>query len=171
MFVNCPIQVLCSSAEFDQLKLRPEELAEIDQLKKHASVRIKIPVEETAGKVNVLLQGYLNQSRITSFTLQSDTNYVAQNAGRISRALFELCLKRGWSSMAGKTHLSYHTNRVSLWLHFSYSAGHYLELCKSIDRRVRTDRSPLRQFYQDELPQDVLRRCDIFLLISSTLIN
>lgn len=43
-------------------------------------------VEDTAGKVNVLLQSYIDQSRIKSFTLISDTNYVAQSAGRISRA-------------------------------------------------------------------------------------
>jgi replicative superfamily II helicase len=95
------LHVLCSSAEFDQLKMRPEEIQEMDTLKKHTTIRVKIPIEETAGKVNVLLQNYLSQSRITSFTLQSDTNYVAQNAGRIARALFELCLKRGWSTLAG----------------------------------------------------------------------
>jgi replicative superfamily II helicase len=95
------IHVLCSSAEFDQLKIRPEELPEIDSLKKAAHITVKIPLEDTAGKVNVLLQSYLNQSKITSFTLQSDTNYVSQNAGRIARALFEICLKRGWSTLAG----------------------------------------------------------------------
>lgn len=132
------LHVLCSSSEFDQLKIRPEELDEVDQLKKLANVRIKGPVEETAGKVSALLQGYLNQSKIQSFTLQSDTNYVAQNAGRIARALFEICLKRGWSTMA----------------------GHYLSLCKCIDRRVRSDQSPLRQFVYDELPRPVLRRLE-----------
>lgn len=118
------LHVLCSAAEFDQLKVRPEELTEIDTLKKHASVKIRGPVEETAGKVGALLQGYIVQARLTSFTLQSDSNYVAQNAGRITRALFEICLKKGWSTMA----------------------NHYLSLCKSIDRRVRSDQSPLRQF-------------------------
>lgn len=38
--------------------------------------------------------------------------------------------------------------------------GYYLELCKSIDRRVSIDQSPLRQFYYDELPRDVLRRLE-----------
>ena len=103
--------VLCSAAEFDQLKVRPEEISEIgkcllcylsnciikciDQLKKHIKVRVRGPVEDTAGKVGVLLQNYIDQTRINSFTLQSDSNYVAQNAGRIARALFEICIKKG----------------------------------------------------------------------------
>jgi activating signal cointegrator complex subunit 3 len=132
------LHVLCSAAEFDQLKLRPEELPEIDSLLKEAVVAVKGPVEETPGKVNVLLQAYCNQTRINSFTLMSDTNYVAQNAGRICRALFETCLKRGWCNMA----------------------RYYLTLSKCIDRRMRPDQTPLRQFHLDELPRDVTRRIE-----------
>lgn len=131
------LHVLCSSAEFDQLKVRPEELVELDGLKKQMRIATKSSVDDTAGKVNVLLLGYMNRSRINSFTLQSDTNYVALNTGRIARALFEICLRRGWSTMA----------------------GHYLALCKAIDRRMRSDQSPLRQF-GDELPHEVLRRLE-----------
>ena len=130
------LHVLCSSTEFDQLKMRPEELAEIDELKKHTPISVKGPAEETAGKVSILLQNYIDQSRIKSFTLVSDTNYVAQNAGRISRALFEICLKRGWSSMA---HM-------------------FLSLSKSIDRRMRMDQHPLRQF--NELSRDIVARLE-----------
>jgi activating signal cointegrator complex subunit 3 len=130
------VHVLCSSAEFDQLKVRPEELSEIDQLKKHSFWNIKSTSDDTAGKVSVLLQGYLSHARLTSFTLQSDTNYVAQNAGRIARALFEICLKRGWSTMA----------------------RYYLCLCNSIDRRVRMDHNPLRQF--PDLPFDILKKLE-----------
>jgi activating signal cointegrator complex subunit 3 len=131
------LHVLCSSTEFDQLKVRPEELTEIDELKKKTSLVVKGPVEDTAGKVSVLLQSYIDNNRVKSFTLVSDTNYVAQNSGRISRALFEICLKRGWASMA---HL-------------------FLSLSKSIDRRVRMDQHPLRQF--DDLPRDVLHRLEL----------
>lgn len=95
------LHVLCSSAEFDQLKLRPEELVEIESLRKEATfLKVRAGSDDTAGKVNVLLQAYLTQTRISSFTLQSDSNYVAQNGGRITRALFEICMKRGWSTMA-----------------------------------------------------------------------
>ncbi len=130
------VHVLCSSAEFDQLKVRPEELSEIDQLKKFSFWNVKTTSDDTAGKVSVLLQGYLSHARVASFTLQSDTNYVAQNAGRIARALFEVCLKRGWSTIA----------------------RYYLCLCKSIDRRVRMDHSPMRQF--SDLPMDILKKIE-----------
>ena len=73
------LHVMCSSAEFDQLKLRPEELVEMDKLKKHSYVRCRAPLEDTAGKVNVLLQGYMDQCKVTSFTLQSDMNYIGMH--------------------------------------------------------------------------------------------
>jgi replicative superfamily II helicase len=141
------LHVLCSAAEFDQLKVRPEELTEIDQLKKHATIKVRGPVEDTAGKVGVLLQGYVAQARVTSFTLQSDSNYVAQNAGRISRALFEICLKRGWSTMA----------------------HHYLGLSKSIDRRMRVDQNPLRQF--NELPVEAIQHLENINAAAHTLLD
>jgi replicative superfamily II helicase len=119
-------------------QLRPEELTEVDELKKRCAIKVKAQVEDTAGKVNVLLQGYLSQERVKSFTLQSDTNYVAQNAGRISRALFEITLKRGWGNMAMQ----------------------YLAVSQCIDRRIRSDQTPLRQFTQDALPHDVIRRIE-----------
>jgi hypothetical protein len=37
---------------------------------------------------------------VESFSLVADMMYVAQNAPRISRALFEICLRRKWSSAA-----------------------------------------------------------------------
>jgi activating signal cointegrator complex subunit 3 len=143
------LHVLCSSTEFDQLKMRPEELAEMDELKKNVPIDVKGGVEDTSGKVSVLLQNYIDQSRVKSFTLVSDTNYVAQNAGRISRALFEICLKRGWASLA---HL-------------------FLSLSKSIDRRMRMDQHPLRQF--GELSREIIERLetsntDIHRLIDMT---
>jgi activating signal cointegrator complex subunit 3 len=134
------LHVLCCSSEFDQLKLRPEELDEIDHLRHEASIEIKGSVDETSSKVNVLLQGYLNQSRLTSFTLQSDTNFISQNASRICRALFEIALKRGWSTLANQ----------------------YLSLCKYIDQRIRPDQCILRQFsyHDDVLPRDVLKQLE-----------
>ena len=43
------VHVLCSSAEFDQLKVRPEELPEIDNLKKHPFLQVKTSTDDTAG--------------------------------------------------------------------------------------------------------------------------
>jgi activating signal cointegrator complex subunit 3 len=139
------LHLLTSAAEFDQLKVRPEELSELDELKKACLVKFKIHAEDTAGKVAILLQCYLNQAKVQSFTLQSDTNYIAQNSGRICRALFEICLKRGWSSLS----------------------LHYLNYAKSIDKLVQNDHSPLRQF--QELPMDVLVKLEQLKLDHQTL--
>ncbi len=35
-----------------------------------------------------------------------------------------------------------------------------MELCKSIDRRVRPDQTPFRQFYFDELPKEIYLRLE-----------
>ena len=44
------------------------------------------------------LQAYISRARVESFSLTADLMYVSSNAPRISRALFEICLRRGWSS-------------------------------------------------------------------------
>lgn len=90
------------------------------------------PVEEFSGKCNVLLQAYISRARVNSFTLISDTNYIASNAGRVARALFEMCLKNGRASAALK----------------------FLRLAKSIDHRIWWFQSPLRHF-EGELKKNV----------------
>ncbi|RYZ15868.1 MAG: hypothetical protein EOO70_05830 [Myxococcaceae bacterium] len=135
------LHLVCVSSEFDQLKCRPEELVEIEQLRKQAFLPVQGCAEDTACKVNLLLQNYLSLGRLTAFTLQSDSNYIAQNGSRITRALFEWCLRRGWASLA----------------------RFYLVLSLAIDRRCRFDLSPLRQFGCDSrfsLPEDVYRQLE-----------
>lgn len=129
------LAVLCSSMEFDQLKLRNEEVGELSNLEKHVSVPI-VKSDTTARKVNVLLQNLLSSKSVSSFTLQSDSNYIAQNGGRIARALFEICLKRGWVTLA----------------------KFYLQLTQCIDKRVSFDHTPLRQF--NCLPYDIIRKIE-----------
>lgn len=51
-------------------------------------------------------------------------HYVSQNASRIIRALFEVCLSRNWGSLAAKL----------------------LALCKSVDKRIWSFEHPLLQF-------------------------
>ena len=46
------------------------------------------------------LQAYISRARVDSFSLTADLMYVSSNAPRISRALFEICLRRNWSSAA-----------------------------------------------------------------------
>ena len=45
-------------------------------------------------------QAYVTRARMESFSLSADMMYVSQNAPRICRALFEICLRRGWSTAA-----------------------------------------------------------------------
>eukprot|EP00984_Skeletonema_dohrnii_P009199 scaffold3511_cov144-Skeletonema_dohrnii-CCMP3373.AAC.8 len=126
------IHVMCCADEFENVRVRAEELEEVDTLKK-ASCPLKTlaPVEEFSGKCNVLLQAYISRARVNSFTLISDTNYIASNAGRVARAIFEMCLKNGHASAALK----------------------FLRLAKSCDHRFWWFQSPLRAF--DDLKKNV----------------
>ena len=56
-------------------------------------------VVTSQGKVNILLQSYISKARIEDFALVSDSGYVAQNAGRICRALFQIALNRKWGNL------------------------------------------------------------------------
>ena len=45
-------------------------------------------------------QAFVTRARVDSFSLTADMMYVSSNAPRIARAVFEICLRRGWSSTA-----------------------------------------------------------------------
>lgn len=126
------LHVMCCADEFENVRVRPEELDEVDRLKKEAVIDCLAPVEEFSGKCNVLLQSYISKARVSSFTLISDTNYIASNAGRVARALFEMCLKNG----------------------NAYAAIKFLRLAKSVDHRFWWFQSPLRVF-ENELKKNV----------------
>ncbi|KAL7520340.1 hypothetical protein ACHAWX_005064 [Stephanocyclus meneghinianus] len=129
--------VMCCADEFENIRVRPEELTEVDRLKEECPVKIIAPVEDFSGKANVLLQAYISRARITSFTLISDTNYIASNASRVARALFEMCLKSGRASAALK----------------------FIRLAKSIDHRFWWFQSPLRHF-ETELKKNVFTQLE-----------
>ncbi len=42
----------------------------------------------------------MSRARVDSFSLIADMMYVSTNAPRIARAVFEICLRRGWSATA-----------------------------------------------------------------------
>jgi activating signal cointegrator complex subunit 3 len=44
------------------------------------------------------LQAYISRARVDSFSLTADLMYVASNAPRIGRALFEIVARRKWSA-------------------------------------------------------------------------
>ncbi|GLE11398.1 hypothetical protein PINS_up023785 [Pythium insidiosum] len=84
------------------------------------------------GKTNVLLQALVGRARVSNFTLISDTNYVAQNASRVCRALFEICLRK----------------------HSARRAEKFLQLGNSIEQRLWWDQSLLLQL--PNVPPDVV---------------
>jgi len=76
------------------------------------------------GKVNILLQAYISRRLVDDFALISDIAYVAQNGGRIIRALLEIGVSRKWASVA-----------VVL-----------MDMSKAIEKRLWPFDNPLRQF-------------------------
>ncbi|XP_028326089.1 activating signal cointegrator 1 complex subunit 3 isoform X2 [Gouania willdenowi] len=119
------LSIVSKAEEFDQLKVRDEEMEELEQmLCNYCELHAAGGVENGYGKVNILLQTYIGRGEVDSFSLISDLSYVAQNAARIMRALFEIALRKRWPAM---------TYRL-------------LTLCKVIDKRLWGFAHPLRQF-------------------------
>ena len=136
------IDLICGSEELSQVRVRDEELKELDQFKKSAPIKpIRGGIENTSGKCNVLLQAFISQRYPKSFTLVSDMMYVSQNAGRISRGLFEICLRKGNSNLAEQL----------------------LQLTKSIDKRAWWEpiSHPLRQFTPRSLALELVRKLEV----------
>lgn len=95
------LHLLCGYTGFENVRVRAEELQEIDLLKeRYCPVDIRAPVEEYSGKCCVLLQAYISQANINSFTLISDTNFLINSAERITRALLEICLLKKYARLA-----------------------------------------------------------------------
>lgn len=82
------------------------------------------------GKVNVLLQGYISLIPVEDFALVSDMHFVAQNAGRIVRALLEIVISKKLAS----------TSAV------------LMGMSKAIEKRLWPSDHPLKQF---NLKQDI----------------
>jgi len=132
------LSMISKSSEFENLAVRDEELIELDGLARSACpYDPRGGSENKHGKANILLQAYISRTRMESFSLIADSNYVAQNAPRLARALFEICLRFGWSSAA--------------------------ELCltvsKSFEHRLWPDQHPLWQF-DSVLKYDLIRKLE-----------
>ncbi|KAG0745424.1 hypothetical protein G6F62_005146 [Rhizopus arrhizus] len=118
------MSMISMSSEFDQIKSRDTEHQELKKLlESTCACDIKGGPEDTQGKVNILLQSYISNAYIDDFALVSDCAYVAQNAGRIARALFEIALNRQWGP----------------------TASVLLEINKAVEKRMWTFQHPLRQ--------------------------
>ncbi|XP_063225665.1 activating signal cointegrator 1 complex subunit 3 [Bacillus rossius redtenbacheri] len=95
--------MVSQATEFEQLKVRDDELEELDELQHtNCSTSVAGGSENLHGKVNILLQTFLSRGRVNSFSLVSDLSYVTQNAVRIVRALFEVYLRRNNPLVAGR---------------------------------------------------------------------
>ncbi|RUS90749.1 hypothetical protein EGW08_001460, partial [Elysia chlorotica] len=117
--------LVANAQEFQQIKVRDDEMEELDRLNSDGcEMIVKGGKENTHGKVNILLQSYVSRVSVDSFSLVSDMAYVAQNASRIMRALFEIALKNNEPLLASKL----------------------LEMCKMLDKRLWTFENPMRQF-------------------------
>ena len=81
--------------EFNLLPVRQEEKLELTKLLERVPIPVKESIDEPAVKINALLQAYISGLKLDGFVLVSGMVSMAQLAGRILRAIFEICLKRG----------------------------------------------------------------------------
>ncbi|KAF8812579.1 Sec63-domain-containing protein [Phlegmacium glaucopus] len=122
--------MLCKSTEarsfhhFDQIQIRESEVQELEHIMKRVPCEVKGGTDTTAGKVNILLQGYISREIVEDFALVSDMAYVAQNGGRIIRAVLEIAMSKKWSSVTAVL----------------------LELSKAVETRLWPFHHPLKQF-------------------------
>jgi len=118
------LYMLSMATEFEQLKVRDEEMDELDDMiHNHCEMEVKGGAENVHGKVNILLQSHISRGRVNAFSLVSDMNYVTQNGTRIARALFEMALRRNWPLLAGRL----------------------LKFAKTLERQMWDFENPLRQ--------------------------
>lgn len=130
------LAVISQSSEFSQLKVRDEELNELDDLHHHCEVVAMGGAENVHGKVNILLQSHISRIRVESFSLVSDINYITENSVRITRALFEIVLHRNWPLMAGRL----------------------LTMAKMLEHQMWHFESPMKQFAR--LTHEIIEKID-----------
>ncbi|KAJ5677503.1 Helicase C-terminal [Penicillium maclennaniae] len=129
-------RIFALSDEFKYIPVRQDEKLELGKLLGRVPVPVKETIDEPHAKINVLLQAYISRLRLDGLALMADLVYVTQSAGRIIRALFEICLKKGWSAVAKSA----------------------LDLCKMAEKRMWPTMSPLRQF--PHCPRDILQKAE-----------
>ena len=117
-------RVFALSDEFKYIPVRQDEKLELAKLLGRVPIPVKESIEEPHAKINVLLQAFISRLKLEGLALMADLVYVTQSAGRILRAIFEICLKKGWASVAKTA----------------------LDLCKMAEKRMWPTMTPLRQF-------------------------
>ncbi|KAG9238534.1 Sec63 Brl domain-containing protein [Amylocarpus encephaloides] len=129
-------RVFALSEEFKYIPVRQDEKLELAKLIGRVPIPVKESIEEPHAKINVLLQAYISRLKLEGLALMADLVYVTQSAGRILRAIFEITLKKGWSSVAKTA----------------------LELCKMAEKRMWPTMTPLRQF--QSCPRDIIQKAE-----------
>lgn len=129
-------RIFALSNEFRHQVVRQDEKLEVAKLLERVPVPVKESADDPIAKVNVLLQSWISQLRLEGYVLAADMVYVTQSAGRILRAIFEICLKRGYARLS----------RMAL------------DLCKMVECRQWGSMTPLRQFRG--VPADLIRRLE-----------
>ncbi|KAI9462917.1 Sec63-domain-containing protein [Lactarius psammicola] len=129
-------RVFALSNEFKLIPVRQEEKLELGKMLERVPIPIKESVEEPAAKINVLLQAYISQLKLEGFALVADMVFVQQSAGRVLRAIYEICLKRGWAV----------PTRAAL------------DMCKMVEKRMWSSMTPLRQF--KGVPPEIIRKAE-----------
>ncbi|KAF5832046.1 Sec63 Brl domain-containing protein [Dunaliella salina] len=126
------LSMVAQSSEFESMMVREEEMPEVEKLSREACpFDVKGGIENKHGKANILLQASVSRARVESFSLVADMMYMATNAPRILRAVFEIALRRKWSSLAETC----------------------LTLCKCMEHKLWPDSHPLRQFEHTLSPE------------------
>lgn len=131
------LDMMANAHEFQQLKVRDDEMDELDDLNKDAcEVPVKGGSENLNGKVNILMQTYLSRGFVKSFSLVSDMSYINQNAVRIARGLFQIILRKNNPILAGRL----------------------LTMSKMFERQMWDWMTPMRQFVT--IPFDVIQKIE-----------
>ncbi|XP_055848927.1 activating signal cointegrator 1 complex subunit 3 [Episyrphus balteatus] len=129
--------MISQAQEFQQLKVRDDELEELDELRHYAC---KLPghggSDDVPGKVNILLQTYLSRGYIKSFSLVSDMSYIVQNVVRIARAIFTIVLRNNNAILAGRM----------------------LQISQMFEKQIWNTETPLRQFTC--LPHEIIEKVE-----------
>nr|XP_043640038.1 DExH-box ATP-dependent RNA helicase DExH14 [Erigeron canadensis] len=132
------IDMVAHSSEFENIVVREEEQNELENLARTVCpLEVKGGPTNKYGKVSILIQLYISRGSIDAFSLISDAAYISASLARIMRALFEICLRRGWCEMT----------------------SFMLEYCKAVDRQIWPHQHPFRQFDRDISPE-ILRKLE-----------
>ncbi|CAN1151841.1 DExH-box ATP-dependent RNA helicase DExH14 [Linum perenne] len=132
------IEMVARSSEFENIVVRDEEQNELESiLRSSCPLEVRGGPSNKHGKISILIQLYISRGSIDTFSLVSDAAYISASLARIMRALFEICLRKGWCEM-------------TLFM---------LEYCKAVDRQMWPYQHPLRQFDRD-LSAEILRKLE-----------